>query len=176
MDLYHAREHLHDLANLAARLLAGHRDDWLAARLGELDAGDVEAILAAGQDLDFTGSLAGERDKALAYFQHNAHRMRYQHFRKLGMFVGSGVVEAGCKSHRAAPETLRHEMDHQRRDRPRHPPLPGRRRPLGRDLAATPQPDDPGRARQSGKLILLPTKLAHTLRVGIRTASGGRGR
>ena len=98
VDLYHAREHLHDLANLAARLLAGHRDDWLAARLDELDAGNVQAILAAGRDLDFIGSLAGERDKALAYFAHNAHRMRYQHFRDLGMFVGSGVVEAGCKS------------------------------------------------------------------------------
>jgi len=24
--------------------------------------------------------------------------MRYQHFKSLGMFVGSGVVEAGCKS------------------------------------------------------------------------------
>jgi hypothetical protein len=96
VDLYHAREHLHDLANLAARLLAGHRDDWLAARRDELDAGDVEAILSAGQDLGFAGSLAGERDKALAYFANNAHRMRYQHFRKLAMFVGSGVVEAGC--------------------------------------------------------------------------------
>jgi len=98
VDLYHAREHLHDLANLAARLLAGHRDDWLATRLEELDAGDVDAILAAGRDLNFTGSLAGERDQALAYFEHNAHRMRYQHFKSLGMFVGSGVVEAGCKS------------------------------------------------------------------------------
>ena len=98
VDLYHAREHLHDLANLAARLLAGHRDDWLATRLAELDAGDVDAVLAAGRDLNFTGSLAGERDKALAYFEHNAHRMRYQHFKSLGMFVGSGVVEAGCKS------------------------------------------------------------------------------
>jgi hypothetical protein len=98
VDLYHAREHLHDLANLSARLLVGHRDEWLAARLKELDAGDVEAVLAAGRALDFTGSLAGERDKALAYFEHNAHRMRYQHFRDLGMFVGSGVVEAGCKS------------------------------------------------------------------------------
>jgi hypothetical protein len=98
VDLYHAREHLHDLANLAARLLAGHRDDWLAARIGELDAGDVPAILTAGRDLDFLGSLASERDKALAYFEHNAHRMRYQHYRDLGMFVGSGVVEAGCKS------------------------------------------------------------------------------
>lgn len=98
VDLFHAREHLHDLANLAARLLAGHRDDWLAARLEEPGNGDTDAILAAGRDLDFTGSLAGERDKALAYFARNAHRMRYQHFRELGMFVGSGVVEAGCKS------------------------------------------------------------------------------
>jgi hypothetical protein len=98
VDLYHAREHLHDLANLAARLLAGHRDNWLATRLDELDDGDVDAILAAGRDLNFTGSLATERNKALGYFEHNAHRMRYADFKKLGMFVGSGVVEAGCKS------------------------------------------------------------------------------
>jgi hypothetical protein len=83
VDLYHAREHLHDLANLANRLLAGHRDDWLTARLEELDAGDVKAILAAGRGLNFTGSLASERDKALAYFEHNAHRMPYQPFRDL---------------------------------------------------------------------------------------------
>jgi len=98
VDLYHAREHLHELANLAARLLAGHRDDWLAARLDELDSGNIEAILHAGRDLNFRGSLSRERNKALAYFASNAHRMRYQHFRDLGMFVGSGVVEAGCKS------------------------------------------------------------------------------
>jgi hypothetical protein len=30
--------------------------------------------------------------------EHNAHRMRYAHFTKLGMFIGSGAVEAGCKS------------------------------------------------------------------------------
>ena len=98
VDLFHAREHLHDLANLAARLLAGHRDEWLAERLAELDNGDITALLAAGRDLRFLGSLAGERDKALHYFEVNAHRMRYQHFRALGLFTGSGVVEAGCKS------------------------------------------------------------------------------
>ena len=98
VDLYHAREHVHELANLAARLLAGHRDDWLAERLEELDAGDIPALLAAGRDLRFTGSLARERDKALHYFGANAHRMRYRHFRTLGMFIGSGTVEAGCKS------------------------------------------------------------------------------
>jgi hypothetical protein len=98
VDLYHAREHVHELATLAARLLRGHRPDWLATRLDELNNGDIPALLTAGHNLKFTGSLATERDKALAYFETNTHRMRYKHFRSLGMFVGSGVVEAGCKA------------------------------------------------------------------------------
>jgi hypothetical protein len=32
------------------------------------------------------------------YFEHNAERMRYPLFRSQGLFVGSGVVEAGCKT------------------------------------------------------------------------------
>ena len=98
VDLYHAREHVHDLATLATRLLRGSHPDWLAERLAELDTGDIPALLAAGRDLKFTGSLARERDTALGYFETNAHRMRYQHFRSLGMFVGSGMVEAGCNA------------------------------------------------------------------------------
>lgn len=35
---------------------------------------------------------------ALGYFEHNAHCMRYAHSRSLGMFTGSGAVEAGCKA------------------------------------------------------------------------------
>jgi hypothetical protein len=98
VDLYHAREHVHQLATLATRLLRNSQPDWLAQRLAELDAGDIPALLNAGQNLRFTGSLARERDKALRYFEANAHRMRYQHFRALGMFIGSGTVEAGCKA------------------------------------------------------------------------------
>ncbi len=98
VDLFHAREHVHELANLAGRLLAGHRDEWLADRLAELDAGDTGALIAAGRDLRFHGSLAGERDKALHYFETNAHRMRYAWYRSQGLFTGSGAVEAGCKA------------------------------------------------------------------------------
>jgi hypothetical protein len=98
VDLYHAREHVHELATLATRLLRGHHQDWLTGRLAELDAGDIPALTAAGRNLNFIGSLARERDKQLAYFQINTHRMRYAHFRDLGMFVGSGTVEAGCKA------------------------------------------------------------------------------
>jgi hypothetical protein len=98
VDLYHAREHLHDLAKLLEFMLGNHREDWLAARLGELDTGDIGAIAAAAHEFPLTGTKAEARDKALHYFQANTHRMRYQHFRSLGMFVGSGAVEAGCKA------------------------------------------------------------------------------
>lgn len=98
VDLYHAREHVHDLAALATRLLRNSHPDWLAGRLEELDNGDIPALLTAGRNLKFTGSLARERDRQLGYFEVNAHRMHYAHFRDLGMFVGSGAVEAGCKA------------------------------------------------------------------------------
>src|ERR1035438_9689320 len=32
------------------------------------------------------------------YFQRNQERMRYPKFRQQGLFVGSGVIEAGCKT------------------------------------------------------------------------------
>jgi hypothetical protein len=98
VDLYHAREHVHDLASLATRLLRQSHPDWLAERLAELDAGNVPALLAAGRSLKFTGSLARERDRQLGYFEVNACRMHYARYRQLGMFVGSGAVEAGCKA------------------------------------------------------------------------------
>ena len=98
VDLYHAREHVHELATFATRLLRDSHPDWLSHRLDELDNGDIPAMLAAGQALKSTGSLARDRDRQLSYFETNAHPMRYAHFRSQGMFVGSGVVEAGCKA------------------------------------------------------------------------------
>jgi hypothetical protein len=71
---------------------------WLAERSADLDAGDIPALLSAARVFPLAGIKAAERDKALAYFETNAPRMRYQHFRSCGLFVGSGVVEAGCKS------------------------------------------------------------------------------
>ena len=37
-------------------------------------------------------------EKELGYFERNSERMRYGTFRKKGYFIGSGVVEAGCKT------------------------------------------------------------------------------
>jgi len=98
VDLYHAREHLHDLARLLEFMLGDGKDDWLAARLAELDDGDIEAICAAARTFPLAGKKATDLQTALGYFEHNAHRMRYAHFKKLGMLTGSGTVEAGCKA------------------------------------------------------------------------------
>ena len=98
VDLFHAREHLHDLARLLAFMLGDRHDGWLAARLDELDDGDIPALLSAAREFPLTGIKAGALDTALGYFETNAPRMRYKHFRSHGLFVGSGAVEAGCKA------------------------------------------------------------------------------
>ena len=98
MDLFHAREHLHDLARLLEFMLGDQREDWLAARLEDLDYGDIDGICAAARACHLTGIKKDELDTALGYFENNAPRMRYKWFRSRGLFVGSGAVEAGCKS------------------------------------------------------------------------------
>lgn len=97
VDLFHAREHLHELADLLS-FITVDPDTWRTERLAELDAGDIDAIVHAARVYDLSGPKADQLDKTLAYFETNAHRMRYAHYRALGLFVGSGVVEAGCKT------------------------------------------------------------------------------
>jgi len=95
-DIYHAREHLHDLAAHLA-FITPDPPQWLASRLQELDAGDIEAIIGAARSYPLDGVKASELDTKIGYFEHNIHRMRYARFRRLGMFTGSGHIEAACK-------------------------------------------------------------------------------
>ena len=98
VDLFHAREHLHDLARHLEFMLGDRKDEWLAARLEDLDYGDIDGICAAARVFPLEGIKKDELDTALGYFENNAPRMRYHWFRSRGLFTGSGVVEAGCKS------------------------------------------------------------------------------
>jgi hypothetical protein len=98
VDLYHARQHLHDLARQLEFMLLDHKDAWLAARLDDLDYGDIDGICRAARAFPLQGIKKEELDTALGYFENNAPRMRYHWFRQCGLFVGSGVVEASCKT------------------------------------------------------------------------------
>ena len=98
VDLFHAREHLHSLARSLDFMLLDRRDEWLAARLEDLDYGDIDGIEAAVREYPLEGAKKDEVEKELGYFLNNAPRMRYKWFRSRGLFVGSGVVESGCKA------------------------------------------------------------------------------
>lgn len=98
VDIYHARQHLHALADQLSPILGDGHADWLAARLVDLDTGDIETLVTETTRLPLHGDTAADTAKALAYFKTNAHRMRYAYFRDHGMFIGSGTVEAGCKA------------------------------------------------------------------------------
>lgn len=98
VDLYHAREHLAVIAKLVYGTSAIKSKQWMDARREELDAGDVEAVIASMRRLRPSHTRVQEEIRiAVDYFHRNAERMRYADFRKQGLFVGSGVVEAGCK-------------------------------------------------------------------------------
>ena len=98
VDLYHAREHLALIANLVYGTGAIKSKEWMEARREQLDAGDVEAVIASVRRLRPSNTKVEDEIRTAAdYFHRNAERMRYAEFRKQGLFVGSGVVEAGCK-------------------------------------------------------------------------------
>jgi hypothetical protein len=99
VDLYHAREHLANLGKVVYGPTSAEAKRWSAARSQQLDAGDVEAVITSMRRLrPRQDNVREEVRKAIDYFQTNKDRMRYAKFRSEGLFVGSGVVEAGCKA------------------------------------------------------------------------------
>jgi len=64
-----------------------------------LDKGKIEELVTALRSLHSTNPEVAEKARLEAdYFERNADRMRYPMFRSQHLFVGSGVIEAGCKT------------------------------------------------------------------------------
>ncbi len=97
LDLYHAREHLGDFFRDTLRHEPSGSHYHRLRKL--LDAGEIERL---AKELESALPRSGPRRKAgekqIAYFRKNAHTMRYAQFRAMGLFIGSGVVEAGCRT------------------------------------------------------------------------------
>jgi hypothetical protein len=99
VDLYHAREHYWYVAKACFGPNKDKQHQWAEDRRKELDDGNVEALIEAIKTLS---SLRGNEketcEREIGYFEKNRERMRYADFRKRGLFVGSGVLEAGCRT------------------------------------------------------------------------------
>lgn len=99
VDLYHAREHVWDTARLLHPSDADQRKQWGKRAQRMLDKGKIEALVAEIRSgLPPSPECADEIENQADYFERNKLRMRYPKFRRQGLFVGSGVIEAGCKT------------------------------------------------------------------------------
>ena len=99
IDLYHAREHVSNLCKLLfdrdEKQLIHHRIRWWTY----MDEDQIERIIEQGQKrLPRRGAIRQMAQREITFLEKNKERMRYKTFRTMGLFVGSGVTEAGCKT------------------------------------------------------------------------------
>lgn len=99
VDLYHAQEHCWNVARLFYEAKPTRMIQWAEARCAELERGDVKAVIRAiNRLIPKTSDQRELQNREAAFFFKNKERMRYDQFLAKGLFVGSGVLEAGCRT------------------------------------------------------------------------------
>ena len=99
VDFYHALEHA---GKVLVALLGSKEHPDYKRRLGgwarRLLKDQVEKLIAETRKECADKAQAEAVEKELGYFVNNVARMQYGTFRHRGFFIGSGVIEAGCKT------------------------------------------------------------------------------
>lgn len=100
VDLYHARQHLWELARKLYANDEASQKAWIKLHQRRLlDKGKIEKLVISLRSIKSSNpEVAGKIRTEADYFERNAERMRYPKFRRQHLFVGSGVIEAGCKT------------------------------------------------------------------------------
>jgi hypothetical protein len=96
VDLYHAQEHRWDVARKLYPGDEAAQKRWLMHKLDWFESGKIEKLVAALRKLAEVQLVKAIRIEAEC-FDRNRERIRYPEFRGKNLFVGSGVIEAGCK-------------------------------------------------------------------------------
>lgn len=98
IDFYHAKEHVATLCKelfSKAQSVVRYREQWWEY----LAEGEIEAIIAEAETfLPSDPSANKDAVREIQYLRKNMDQMRYREFRDAGCFIGSGVIEAGCKN------------------------------------------------------------------------------
>jgi hypothetical protein len=99
VDFYHALEHA---GRVLVALLGSKDHPDYKTRLGRwakrLLNDQVEQLIAQARAEPAGKPQTAAVEKELRYFVNNVPRMQYGTFRSQGFFIGSGVIEAGCKT------------------------------------------------------------------------------
>jgi hypothetical protein len=98
LDYYHAAEHMWELGNALYEQGTKRTNGFVTYKLDQIWAGKVGKVITALSKLK---TDTKEKEKKLKdtihYFTVNAKRMQYPKYRKMGLHIGSGVVESACK-------------------------------------------------------------------------------
>lgn len=99
VDLYHARQHLWELARNLHPNDAVKQKAWMKKHQRLLDKGKIEKLVPTLRTIEATNREVAEKLRIETnYFERNTERMHYPKFRRQHLFVGSSVIEAGCKT------------------------------------------------------------------------------
>lgn len=97
VDWYHAVAYLTPIAQAMEDHDAEGASAWLESTRELLWEGRVFEVIAACQSVAHHRGVQEPAHRATTYYQHNAERMDYAHWRAEGYLIGSGVVESACK-------------------------------------------------------------------------------
>jgi len=98
VDFFHAMEHAGQVLEALIGKLHPDYKKRLRRWAKRLLKDKVQALIQETRQ-ECAGQPAAEAvEQALGYFVRNVNRMQYGTFRAAGYFIGSGVVEAGCKT------------------------------------------------------------------------------
>ena len=100
LDFYHVAEHLGDLGRALHPGEESRRKEWIERwchRLkhegGEVVLGELRALAADGR-----AAVREVQGEVVGYFENHVHRMDYPAYRAKGWAIGSGPIEAACKT------------------------------------------------------------------------------
>lgn len=98
LDYYHATEHLHELI----RSMLGSQECSLASVTKQWEQwlwdGAIPLIIQEAQRLLLNAVDRETAKREIEYFRKNITRMKYELFRQSGLDIGSGRVEAACRT------------------------------------------------------------------------------
>ncbi len=103
VDLWHAREHIWNVARAAfASTATPAASAWAKHGCELLCKGQIEELIQVIEHLPPVdpepGTSRSIPEIEADYFRTNTERMRYPFFRAQGMHIGSGIAEAACKT------------------------------------------------------------------------------
>ena len=97
IDFYHASQRLYNLMDSLLFYSKQKKALFSEKCYNLLELGDIDQMAELIRQ-KATSSNMESVNKQLAYFTGNKYKMRYGLFRAAGLFIGSGVIEAACKT------------------------------------------------------------------------------